>query len=578
MNIIENAHSKEALEAIVKDISVEVGLEADDYFHGDKFCEMMNCYFLWKVQTDKTIKTITDFDERIFDQKALQFVQATSDELVDFYKNNKDSWSKLLQLNGKYADDVLAECLVYLDYFDDDFFESTPDSICKLVDKFLQINKTDSVLEIHAQGCEYTTKSREQHEGTSYTALSSEYVGLSKGAMVADVLGISNSIILTTDIDGKNYNKVFVNNQIDPAKSYGRFDMTDNVISDELEEGWPEFPVDNSNEWNACGYALINASEKGRVIALMNAGQLTIKQCLKERTFMCQNGCIEGVIMLPNKMYEDTWVNSYLLILSRGNNKVRFYDASLKSETNRAGGKRINILSDDEINTIFEEYSNGVNTVEVNIDDLEKNDFNLNPLRYLNNKTGAVKTIRLGDALIEVKRGMTLSAAQMDSLVSSEPSKKKCIIPASIKGGVITTRLYYHGDIKKPGKNEVFWDEVLLSKTGNPFRSALASEPYLVIGNLYILNVNREMLNPAYLRCFLNSDMGQRELAKYATGSATPIINISDLQKIEIPIFDEAKQDEINQRCEEIVKDLERCYKQIEDSEEEVNDLFEQEA
>ena len=93
-----------------------------------------------------------------------------------------------------------------------------------------------------------------------------------------------------------------------------------------------------------------------------------------------------------------------------------------------------------------------------------------------------------------------------------------------------------------------------------------------------LLDINREMLNPAYLRCFLNSDMGQRELAKYATGSATPIINISDLQKIEIPIFDEEKQDEINQRCEEIVRDIERCYKQIEDSEEEVNDLFGQEV
>lgn len=573
MNIIENTHSKEVLEAIVKDIASEVSLEEDDLLGGNRFFEMINCYFLWKVQTDRTIKNVAEMEERGYGKETSRFAYLDFDDLAGFYGEQDDRWNKLLKLIGKYTDDKLAECLVYLDYFDDPY-EGTPISICKLVDKLLQIKDTDSVLELNAQVCDFTIYSCGKHVGTTYTAISGEYTGLEKAAIVADVLDLTD-IILTEGTNNKKYDKAFANNLVDPSKSYDSYNLTDSDIAGDLEEEWPEFPINISNAWNACGLAFATASEDGRAVALMNAGQLTVRQCLEERAFMCQNGCIEGVIMLPNKMYEDTWVNPYLLILSRGNTKVRFYDASSESETNRIGGKRINTLSDERIDQIVEEYSSGINTADVDIDELKSNDYNLNPVRYLNINASSNKTIRLGDALREVKRGMTLSAAQMDDLISEEPSEKKCIIPSSINGGIISSGLYYHGTIKKPGKNEVYWNQVLVSKTGNPFRAALAFDLYLVIGNLYILDINSEVLNPAYVRCFLNSNMGQRELAKYATGSATPVINISDLQKIEVPVFEESKQEELNQRCEEIVADLERCYRQIRNNNDEVNGLFE---
>ena len=129
--------------------------------------------------------------------------------------------------------------------------------------------------------------------------------------------------------------------------------------------------------------------------------------------------------------------------------------------------------------------------------------------------------------------------------------------------------------IKKPGKNEVHYGQILVSKTGNPFRAALANENFLVAGNLYILDINSSILNPSYLRCFLNSELGQKELKKYATVSTTPVISIANLQKIEVPIFEEKRQIEINRRCEEIIADLDKCYKQIADNEEEIDSIFE---
>lgn len=570
MNKVENVHSQSFLEGIVKGIATTLGLDDDKKFGKQKFYEMITCYFLWKVQTDQTIKTPADMDSRGFRRETIQFACMPFDDVCGYFDDSKECWERMLGLIGKYTDEELAECLIYVDYYDDDFFENTPNSITRLVDKFLQIQKNDLVLEINAETCDYTIESQKSNEGASYTALSDEYVGMIKASIISDVLGFTDMLLTCEPDEEIKYSKVFANNIIDPAKP-----RRCSVINWYVEEHWPEFPIEISNVWNASAWALLSVAEEGKAVALMNAGQLTVKQFEEVRKFMCHGGYIEGVIMLPDKMYEDTWINPYLVVLGRGKNKVKFYDASSESEKYRIKGKRINVFNDKNINKIYEEYTIGENIVEVSIDELELNDYNLNPLRYLTKNDETTKTIKLGDALREVKRGMTLSASDMDVLISEEPSDKKCIVPASISGGMISSRLFYQGDLKKPGKNEVHYGQILVSKTGNPFRAALANENFLVAGNLYILDINSSILNPSYLRCFLNSELGQKELKKYATVSTTPVISIANLQKIEVPIFEEKRQIEINRRCEEIVADLDKCYKQIADNEEEIDSIFE---
>ncbi len=569
MNKVENLHSQSDLENIVREIAKNVGLFDDEDFGKIKLYEMVNCYFLWKVQTNPTIKSQHDMANSGIQRDTIQFACMPFDDLLAFYFDEEANWKKLLGLIGKYTDDELVECLEYLDYFDEDFFENTPECISKLVDEFLQIGDNDTVLEINAETCDYAIESRKNHAGTSYTAMSDDYVGMIKGSIIADVRGVTDLRLTCEPDEDIKYSKVFANNIIDPTKARRNSD-----INPYIEEHWSEFPVEISNAWNACAWALLSVTDTGKSVALMNAAQLTVEQFEEVRKFMCQGGYIEGVVMLPNKMYENTWVNPYLLILSKGNEKVKFFDASLYFEKFRIKGKRINVFTDEDIKKIIKDYNSCENVEEVSLDILKKNDYNLSPLRYLTSNDEGCKTISLGDVLLEVKRGVTLSASEMDMFIKEEPSAKKCIIPSSINGGIISTRLFYHGEIKKPGKNEVSYEELLVSKTGNPFRAALASDNYLVAGNLYILRLDRSVVNAAYLRCFINSEQGQKELMKYATISTSPVISIANLKKIEIPIFEEKKQEEINRRCEEIISDLEKCYKQIADCEEEINSLF----
>ena len=92
--------------------------------------------------------------------------------------------------------------------------------------------------------------------------------------------------------------------------------------------------------------------------------------------------------------------------------------------------------------------------------------------------------------------------------------------------------------------------------------------------NTYILDIDRTKISPEYVKCYLSSKAGQQELMKYASGSTTPITSVSNLGNIEIPMYDEATQKELNQHSKEIVSSLNESYKQIKICEEEMDSLF----
>ena len=136
------------------------------------------------------------------------------------------------------------------------------------------------------------------------------------------------------------------------------------------------------------------------------------------------------------------------------------------------------------------------------------------------------------------------------------------------------TKNYFHGELRKPGKNEAHQGDILISKTGNPFRIAVADRNYLVVGNTYILDIDRSQYSPEYVKCYLSSKAGQMEIMKYASGSTTPIISVANLRNIEIPLYDEATQKELDQHANEIVNSLNESYRQVRICEEEMDALF----
>ena len=124
----------------------------------------------------------------------------------------------------------------------------------------------------------------------------------------------------------------------------------------------------------------------------------------KIREKLLRAGNIYAVIGLPSNLFYNTSIPTCIIILKkhRDGRDVLFIDASQKFEK----GKKQNAMMDEHIDSIIELYKNR-ETVEkesylASFEDIEKNDFNWNITRYVDNYEKE-EEIDLDESLLEIE-------------------------------------------------------------------------------------------------------------------------------------------------------------------------------
>ena len=146
--------------------------------------------------------------------------------------------------------------------------------------------------------------------------------------------------------------------------------------------------------------ALYRLNDGGKCAFVLPSGALSSDIEKDVRGYLIDNGLIERVIMLPERMFESTGIPVCVVELSRGNTKVGFYDCREladkearqqrgqyggNSHTGRIYTKELNVLSDDLISDICadtDEKKPGFSAF-VELDRIKENDYNLSPGRYI---------------------------------------------------------------------------------------------------------------------------------------------------------------------------------------------------
>ena len=125
----------------------------------------------------------------------------------------------------------------------------------------------------------------------------------------------------------------------------------------------------------------------------------------KIRKYLIDNNYIECIIQLPDNLFYGTSIATCIMVLKRSkvDNQTLFIDASKKFDK----GKKQNEMTDVHINEVMELYSKR-ETVEkesflASFEEIEKNDFNLNIPRYVDNFEKE-EEIDLNDLLSEMKK------------------------------------------------------------------------------------------------------------------------------------------------------------------------------
>ena len=88
-----------------------------------------------------------------------------------------------------------------------------------------------------------------------------------------------------------------------------------------------------------------------------------------------------------------------------------------------------------------------------------------------------------------------------------------------------------------------------MSKNGAPFKIAVAeiaeNDIVLANGNLYIVRLNTDIIDPYFIAAFLSSDDGKEALERYVVGTAIPNLPLKNLKELQIPVPPMEKQKKI---------------------------------
>lgn len=321
---------------------------------------------------------------------------------------------------------------------------------------------------------------------------------------------------------------------------------------------FPKIGVGTQGEIMFTLAATYSLKEYGRAVLLLPEGPLfNISSGAKAaRQFLLEQGYIDTVISLPEKMLERTSIKVSLVVLQKKDNRkaVKMIDASDLA----IKGRRFNTLGDDGVNKIVNAvygFSDSTDWAHehvkwVDVDEIKANDAVISAGRYFEHRTlpSIECSVRFGDVLQDICRGANVGSKDLDDLVAHDEGACYYLSPANIVNGNIAHDLTGMKDLPK---GAVICEEgdLLILRTGYPVKTAVFEasfdKPVVPSANLFICRVDKAKIDPWYLKAFFDSEAGIATLSSIAVGTAIRSISRKMLEDMQVPCPDMDEQHKI---------------------------------
>lgn len=334
----------------------------------------------------------------------------------------------------------------------------------------------------------------------------------------------------------------------------------------------------NTGEWLFIDKMLSQIGGQWSAVALVTAGSLYRTTDEEYRSKLIQNGLLEAVIELPAGILKNTGVKTDLLVFSKGNNKVKFIDASKDFERLNKSNEIV-LLSD----AIIEKYNN-VNCPSKTIDEL-KESHNIEPSRNLMEE----KEIENGVLLSEIANVFsgnqyTLGVFDKNNMLSNEKTGYCILTSSDIEDGLVNWNSLQSikMDSDKFDKYCVQKNDIIVTSKSSKVKTVVVDiepkEKIIVTGGMLIVRPKDDKINSTYLKLFLDSEQGQQSLKAIQKGMIIVSINVRDLNNLVIPLIDIDKQEKKAERYNNMLSTLFVYKKEIKQLEEQIKHAFEDEV
>ena len=93
-------------------------------------------------------------------------------------------------------------------------------------------------------------------------------------------------------------------------------------------------------------------------------------------------------------------------------------------------------------------------------------------------------------------------------------------------------------------------------------------------GNLYVIRVDQNIIDPYYLKAYLESATGTLFLKRAATGMTIPSISVSNLKKILVPVPPIEEQTKVVDEYMSICDEIELLRRRMDQAYERLHNVF----
>lgn len=536
------------------------------------FCEDSPMYGIAYVIVKNSVNIHSDMSSL---DSFLASNQVTNDISCFLKSTLNGKWDIILRLRSEYpAQHFMAFLLLENDTImtrDIKGYNTSSISVVKLVEKILDVKSDESVADLCCGHGTFILRSFFNESKAKYTGIELDITNKVIAEMRSDIIGTGITILcddIMTYETKQKFDKIFS----EPPYAVKNFNVENahNKPLQFLNQAIPGLTKRCSSNWLFATAALNNLTENGKAVITITPNAAFGAVDLDVRKYFIENGFIETVIALPANILEGTAIQILVLVLSHGNNKVSFVDAS---EVMTAG-RRKNSLTDSNISTIIDAIAKDtkISKVITNVQ-LSESNYNIHPSRYLKESPEIKNGVPFDDIITTIFRGAQIKADELDKLVTEENTGIHYIMLNDIQDGIVNEELPSLRELSSQYEKYCIGNEgaFIMSKAGPVFKAAYIQaddEKILVNGNMYIIKLNKK-INPIFLKAFIESEVGQVQLRNLCSGTALPTISADSVKKIIIPLPDLDTQNHIAQQYTEKLNEIKELKEKLRNANEE---------
>uniref|UniRef100_A0A7C9P5N3 site-specific DNA-methyltransferase (adenine-specific) n=1 Tax=Muribaculaceae bacterium Z82 TaxID=2304548 RepID=A0A7C9P5N3_9BACT len=490
------------------------------------------------------------------DGDALGDIQARANEeaeVRDFLLRSFDEkWMEAARrLSREATKEALREFVLYYDFLAGAGKvageHATPDCICRLALAILGIKQGENVADLGCGYGNFLVAAAGAHPNDTYYGVEISDAAACLAQIRMNLMGVDSAIEIGDMLSRKP------KRQFDKVFSQYPFGMRLQHVGgsggyyDEFKKGNTGFGRSSSADWVFNKLLCDSLSPDGEAVAIMTNGATFNGGDELARKYFLDNGMIRAVVALPGGLLRGTLVPITLVVFGRNDGPVRIVDASDLF----VPGRRWNTIGDDEIEEIVRRLSeSGESSRLVTREELAATEYCLFPSRYFGREINMVNPTRIGELAESIERGVALVASELDMISTDEDTGISYLRLSDIEDGRIAGGLPHIRALDtKLEKLRLKNGDLIVSKSGAPFKVAVAEVPegqtILASGNIYIIRLNTERVNPYYVAAFLASEDGKEIMGRMVVGTAIPSLPIKNLRAMEIPVPSMEEQEAI---------------------------------